>query len=175
VGHFAAKEVRMIQQELTPQVPPPPVDDGEEYYDDEPRRRPWGAITSVVLALALVFVGYQWHQASGREQAISTQVGSLRAEAETQRLRAEEAQRQTEGLQRRITAMAADKDALTDRIAALEKAAEAKPVAARAATPRETKSAAKKTVVAKEKVATPPAAVKATPVSTTAPAKKKSR
>ena len=97
----------MIQQELTPQVPPPPADDGDELYDDEPRRRPWGAITSVVLALALVFVGYQWHQASGREQAISTQVGSLRAEAETQRLRAEEAQRQTEGLQRRLTAMAA--------------------------------------------------------------------
>lgn len=165
----------MIQQELTPQVPSPPADDGEELYDDEPRRRPWGAITSVVLALALVFVGYQWHQASGREQAISTQVGSLRAEAETQRLRAEEAQRQTEGLQRRLTAMAVDKDALTERITALEKAAEAKPAAAKSATAREAKPAAKKTVVAKEKDAAPPSTVKATPVSTTAPVKKKSR
>jgi hypothetical protein len=165
-----------IQQELTAQVPPPPAEDGEELYDDELRRRPWGAITSVVLALALVFVGYQWHQASGREQAITTQVGSLRAEAETQRLRAEEAQRQTEGLQRRLTAMAADKDALTERIVALERAADAKPAAAKTASAREAKPAAKKTtVVAKEKETTPPSSVKATPVSTTAPAKKKSR
>ena len=111
----------MMQQDLKPQNPPPHDEELDELYEDEPRRRSWGAITSVVLALALLFVGYQWHQATGREQLLVSQVNALRADAETQRLRAEEAQRHLDGLQKRVAAMSAEKETLAERVAALGK------------------------------------------------------
>ena len=85
-----------IQQELKPLPRETPDDDMDEMYEEEPRRRAWGAIASVILALALVFVGYQWNQAATRAEALGAQVSGLRAEAETQRLRAEDAQRQVD-------------------------------------------------------------------------------
>ena len=111
-----------IQQELKPQPRETPEDDIDEMYEEEPRRRAWGAIASVVLALALVFVGYQWNQAATRAETLGAQVNGLRAEAETQRLRAEDAQRQVDTIQKRLVAMSADKDALAERLGALEKA-----------------------------------------------------
>ncbi len=108
----------MIQQELPPQTPQEELD---ELYEEEPRRRPWAAILSVVLALAVIFVGYQWHQAAGREQLLASQAHALRAEAETLRLRAEEAQREVEGLQKRLAALTVERTALTERVAVLEK------------------------------------------------------
>ena len=72
----------MTQQELKPQPRETPDDDLDEMYEEEPRRRAWGAIASVVLALALVFVGYQWNQAATRAEAVGAQVNGLRAEAE---------------------------------------------------------------------------------------------
>ncbi len=132
------KEVRMpmIQQELKAQTP---EEELEELYEEEPRRRPWGAILSVVLALAVIFVGYQWHQASAREQTLGAQVHALRAEAETLRLRADEAQRDVEGLQKKVAALGAEKAALSERIVGLERAAQERQAALRAA---EQKSAA---------------------------------
>ena len=141
-----------IQQELRPQ-PREADDDMDEMYEEEPRRRAWGAIASVILALALVFVGYQWNQAAGRAETLGAQVNGLRAEAETQRLRAEDAQRQVDALQKRIGTLAAEKDTLADRVAALEKA----PPAPRAAAAK----AEKPRTVAKTPTATP----KATPVA----------
>ena len=94
----------MIQQELKAQTA---KEELEELYEEEPRRRPWAAILSVVLALAVIFVGYQWHQASAREQTLGAQVHALRAEAETLRLRADEAQRDVEGLQKKVAALGA--------------------------------------------------------------------
>ena len=94
----------------------------DDMYEEEPRRRAWGAIASVVLALALVFVGYQWNQTASRAEALGAQVNGLRAEAETQRLRAEDAQRQVDVIQKRLAAMSAEKDSLAERIAMLEKA-----------------------------------------------------
>ena len=127
-----------IQQELKPQTsaapPAAPEDDLDELYEEEPRRRAWGAIASVVLALALVFVGYQWNQAVGRERLLASQVSALRVDAEALRLRTEEAQRQAESLQRRVTAVSAEKDTLRERMAALEKAGQQRLVAARATT-----------------------------------------
>lgn len=117
-----------IQQELTPQPREAPDDDGDEMYDEEPRRRAWGAIASVVLALALVFVGYQWNQAAARADALAAQVNALRAEAETQRLRAEDAQRQAEASQKRLVALTAERESLTERIASLERAAQQRAV-----------------------------------------------
>ena len=108
-----------IQQELTPQ---PPEDDLDEMYEEEPRRRAWGAIASVVLALALVFVGYQWNQAASRADTLGAQVNGLRAEAETQRLRAEEAQRQVDTIQKRLATLSSEKDLLAERLVSLEKA-----------------------------------------------------
>jgi uncharacterized protein HemX len=113
-----------MQQELKPQSREAPDDDMDDLYEEEPRRRAWGAIASVVLALALVFVGYQWNQAAARAQALAAQVGALRAEAETQRLRAEDVQRQADGIQKRLVALTAEKESLTERIASLEKAAQ---------------------------------------------------
>ena len=107
-----------IQQELTPQQP---EDDLDEMYEEEPRRRAWGAIASVVLALALVFVGYQWNQAASRADTLGAQVSGLRAEAETQRLRAEEAQRQVDTIQKRLETLSSEKDLLAERIVSLEK------------------------------------------------------
>lgn len=139
-----------IQQEFKPQTPSPPPSQSEEerdeFYEDEPRPRSWGAIASVVLALALVFVGYQWNQAAGRERLLASQVTALRADAEGLRLRAEEAQRYVDGLQRRVTAISTEKEALAERLATLEKSAQQRAVAARE-TPRvrATPVAAKKT------------------------------
>ena len=115
---------RMQQQELKPQTPAPPGEEMDDLYEEEPQRRSWGAIASVVLALSLVFVGYQWHQAAGRADLLASQLNALRAEAETQRLRAEDAQRQVDGLQRRVAAMSAEREALAERVAALEKSRE---------------------------------------------------
>lgn len=110
-----------IQQELKPQPRETP-DDMDEMYEEEPRRRAWGAIASVVLALALVFVGYQWNQAATRAEGLGAQMNGLRAEAETQRLRAEDAQRQVDVIQKRLATISAERDSLAERIASLEKA-----------------------------------------------------
>ena len=114
-----------IQQELKPLPRETPDDDMDEMYEEEPRRRAWGAIASVILALALVFVGYQWNQAATRAEALGAQVNGLRAEAETQRLRAEDAQRQVDVVQKRLAAISAEKDSLAERIVALEKVGDA--------------------------------------------------
>ncbi len=124
-----------IQEELRA---PTPDEELEELYEEEPRRRPWAALTSVVLALAVIFVGYQWHQAAGREQTLVSQAHALRAEAETLRLRADEAQREVEGLQKKIAALGAEKAALAERIAALERTAQERAAALRAAEERRT-------------------------------------
>ena len=144
-----------IQQELKPQ-PRDPDDDMDEMYEEEPRRRAWGAIASVILALALVFVGYQWNQTASRAETLGAQVNGLRAEAETQRLRAEDAQRQVDTIQKRLAAISAEKDTLADRVVALEKAAQARPVAT-----AKVEKKAEKPRVAK----TPPTGPKATPVA----------
>jgi hypothetical protein len=149
-----------IQQELKP-PPREPADDVDDMYEEEPRRRAWGAIASVVLALALVFVGYQWNQAATRAEALGAQVNGLRADAETQRLRAEDAQRQLDALQKRLAAMSAEKDTLAERVATLEKASAARATAAKAEKP---KPAAK--------AATAPARPRATPVATRPTAKR---
>jgi hypothetical protein len=150
------------QQELTPQPREMPEDDLDEMYEEEPRRRAWGAIASVVLALALVFVGYQWNQAANRAETLGAQVNGLRAEAETQRLRAEEAQRQVDTIQKRLVALSAEKDLLADRIVALEKDGSARAVA------KSEKRPAKATAGASARpratpVATRPAPAKRTP------------
>jgi hypothetical protein len=141
-----------IQQELAPQPREAPDDDMDEGYDEEPRRHPWGAIASVVLALALVFVGYQWNQAAARADALAAQATALRAEAETQRLRAEDAQRQADLIQKRLVALTAERESLAERIASLEKAAQLRAVA-KAEKPR-------------PGVAAPAARPRATPVAT---------
>ena len=122
-----------IQEELRVQTPDEEL---EDLYEEEPRRRPWAALTSVVLALAVIFVGYQWHQASGREQALAAQAHALRAETETHRLRAEEAHREAEGFQKKMAALGAEKAALTERLVALEKAAQERASAERVAAER---------------------------------------
>lgn len=137
-----------IQQELKPQPRETPDDDLDEMYEEEPRRRAWGAIASVVLALALVFVGYQWNQAATRAEALGAQVNGLRAEAETQRLRAEDAQRQVDLIQKRLAAISAEKDSLAGRIVTLEKAASPRPVAAKAEKPKAAPTRPKATPVA---------------------------
>src|SRR5262245_17386700 len=91
MGQSPTREVRMAtQQELTPQPREIPEDDMDEMYEEEPRRRAWGAIASVVLALALVFVGCQRNQAATRAETLGAQVNGLRAEAEPRGLRAED-------------------------------------------------------------------------------------
>ena len=147
-----------IQQELKPQPRETPDDDLDEMYEEEPRRRAWGAIASVVLALAVVFVGYQWNQAATRAETLGGQVSGLRAEAETQRLRAEDAQRQVDMIQKRLAAISAEKDSLAERIVTLEKAASPRPVAAKAEKPKATKA-----------TAAAPVQPKATPVATRPP------
>jgi hypothetical protein len=132
----------MVTNEPEPQPRETPEDDMDDMYEEEPRRRAWGAIASVVLALALVFVGYQWNQTASRAEALGAQVNGLRAEAETQRLRAEDAQRQVDVIQKRLVAISAEKDSLAERMAMLEKAAPARPVAAKAEKPRGTKATA---------------------------------
>ncbi|MGH7318829.1 MAG: hypothetical protein ACRELA_04270 [Candidatus Rokuibacteriota bacterium] len=109
-----------IQQELKA----PSEDELDEVYDEEPRRRPWAAMANVVLALAVIFVGYQWHQTTSREQALASQAQALRAEAESLRLRAEEHLRQGAELQKRSAALATEKTALAERLATLEKSAQ---------------------------------------------------
>lgn len=137
-----------IQQELKPQPRETPDDDLDEMYEEEPRRRAWGAIASVVLALALVFVGYQWNQAATRAEALGAQVNGLRAEAETQRLRAEDAQQQVDLIQKRLAAISAEKDSLAGRIVTLEKAASPRLVAAKAEKPKAAPTRPKATPVA---------------------------
>ena len=132
----------MIQQELRSQTAPAAEDDADELYEEGPPRRSWATITSVVLALTLFFVGYQWNQAASRAELLSAQVGAVRAEAETQRLRAEDAQRQVDGLQKRLQALAAEKDRLAERVLSLERTTQQKVVAGREA-PRERTTLAK--------------------------------
>ena len=149
----------MTQQELKPQPRETPDDDLDEMYEEEPRRRAWGAIASVVLALALVFVGYQWNQAATRAEALGAQFNGLRAEAETQRLRAEDAQRQVDVVQKRLASISAEKDSLAERNVALEKTASSRPAVAKAEKPEKPKAATKVTAAA-------PVRPKATPVAT---------
>jgi hypothetical protein len=151
-----------IQQELKPQPRETADNDLDEMYEEEPRRRAWGAIASVILALALVFVGYQWNQAATRAEALGGQVGALRAEAESQRLRAEDAQRQVDLIQKRLAAVSAEKDSFAERIVALEKAA-----AGRTATASAEKAKAPKATAAT------PVRPKATPVAGRAPTTKR--
>jgi hypothetical protein len=158
----------MTQQELKPQPRETPDDDLDEMYEEEPRRRAWGAIASVVLALALVFVGYQWNQAATRAEAVGAQVNGLRTEAETQRLRAEDAQRQVDVIQKRLAAISAEKDSLAERIVSLEKAAASKSAVAKAEKPEKPKSTTKATAAAPA-----PVRPKATPVATRNPTSKK--
>jgi hypothetical protein len=146
-----------IQEELRVQTPDEEL---EELYEEEPRRRPWAALTSVVLALAVIFVGYQWHQAAGREQALASQAHALRAETESHRLRAEEAHRDAEGLQKKVAALGAEKAALAERVVALEKAAQERSTAERAAAEK----AAARTADAKAQPASSRAKPRATPV-----------
>ena len=110
----------------TPPAPPAADDDLDDLYEEEPRRRPWGAIASIALALALVFVGYQWNQAVGRERLLTSQVSALRAEVEGFRTRAEEVQRESEGAQKRLAALAAEKEALNEKLVAMERRAPAR-------------------------------------------------
>jgi len=152
-----------IQQELKPLPRETPDDDMDEMYEEEPRRRAWGAIASVILALALVFVGYQWNQAATRAEAVGAQVNGLRAEAETQRLRAEDAQRQVDVIQKRLAAISAEKDSLTERIASLEKASVSRPAVAKAEKTEKAKPA--------KTVASAPVRPKATPVASRSTAK----
>jgi uncharacterized protein YlxW (UPF0749 family) len=145
----------MTQQELKPQPRETPDDDLDEMYEEEPRRRAWGAIASVVLALALVFVGYQWNQAATRAEALGAMVTGLRAEAETQRLRAEDAQRQVDLIQKRLAVISAERESLAERIASLEKSTSSRTAAAKAEKPKATKA-----------TAAAPIRPKATPVAT---------
>jgi hypothetical protein len=151
-----------IQQELKPQ-PRDPDDDMDEMYEEEPRRRAWGAIASVILALALVFVGYQWSQTASRAETLGAQVNGLRAEAETQRLRAEDAQRQVDTIQKRLAAITAEKDTLADRVVALEKASQARPATAKVEKKAEKPRVAKTTTPKATPVATRPAPSKRAP------------
>jgi plasmid replication initiation protein len=153
-----------IQQELKPQPRETPDDDLDEMYEEEPRRRAWGAIASVVLALALVFVGYQWNQAATRAEALGAQVSGMRAEAETQRLKAEDAQRQVDVIQKRLAAISAEKDSLAERLVALEKAGSPRPVTAKAEKP---KTATKATASAPVRPKATPVASRPTPVKRT--------
>jgi len=129
----------MIQQELKAQTP---EEELEELYEEEPRRRPWGAILSVVLALSVIFVGYQWHETSSREQILGGQAHALRVEAESLRLRTDEAQREVEGLQKKVAALTAEKAALGERIAGLERAAQEQLAALRVAEQKNAAAAA---------------------------------
>ena len=103
----------MVTNEPEPQPRETPEDDMDDMYEEGPRRRAWGAIASVVLALALVFVGYQWNQTASRAEALGAQVNGLRGQT-----------------------------SLADRVELLEKAAPARPVAAKAEKPRGTKATA---------------------------------
>lgn len=110
-----------IQEDLRVERPEAvPAELGDE---EEPRRRPWAAVASVVLALALIFVAYQWNQAATRAEALATQLRAVRADAESYRLRAEEAGQKLAEVQKRLAALAADRAALEERVAALERAA----------------------------------------------------
>jgi uncharacterized protein YlxW (UPF0749 family) len=120
-----------------------PAAEVEELYEEEPRRRPWASIANVMLALAVVFVGYQWQQASSREQTLAAQAQALRAEAESLRLRAEEGQRQLGEVQKRLAQVSAEKTTLEERVASLEKGSkEAGSTIARDGTRRVTPTAA---------------------------------
>lgn len=141
-----------IQEELKPQTP---EEELNELYEEEPRRRSWAAIASVVLALVVIFVGYQWNQAAGREQVLASQLHALRADAETLRLRAEEAQRHVDVLQKRMAAVSAERETLAERVAALEKASQERAAARERASATARSGAAERAtpVVAKKRAA----------------------
>jgi uncharacterized protein YlxW (UPF0749 family) len=128
-----------IQQELSVPVPEEEI---AEVYEDEARSRPWAAIASMVLAVAVIFVGYQWHQATSREQALANQAQALRAEVESMRLRAEDAKRQVAEFQQRAAALATEKTALEERVATMEKATRDRQTAAAKPAPAVTKTSA---------------------------------
>ena len=93
-------------------------------------------------------------------------LNGLRAEAETQRLRAEDAQRQVDTIQKRLATVSAEKDTLADRVVALEKAAQSRPVATAKVEKKAEKPRVAKTPAAGPKatpVAAPPGASKRTP------------
>ena len=71
----------MIQQELRPEVAPPASEDVDEIYEEGPRRRPWGTLASLVLALALFLVAYQWSQAASRTELSCDWTSSVRLAA----------------------------------------------------------------------------------------------
>jgi hypothetical protein len=121
----------------------------------------------VILALALVFVGYQWNQAATRAEALGAQVSGLRTEAETQRLRAEDAQRQVDLIQKRLAQVAAEKESLADRVVALEKASSARAAGAEKAKRKGTATAAAEKPKSTKSTAAGPARPRATPVATT--------
>lgn len=97
----------------------------EEFIEEEeePRSRPWGAILSVVLAFLVLVVGYQWHQASAREQDIRLELQTLRQEAETLRLQAVEVQQQLEVFKRQVATLGQEKAGLEKRLVAAEERA----------------------------------------------------
>jgi hypothetical protein len=117
----------------------------------------------MVLALALVFVGYQWNQTATRAETLGAQVNGLRAEAETQRLRAEDAQRAVDMIQKRLAAISAEKDSLAERIVSLEKGAPPRPVAAKV----EKGKAPKATAAAPVRPKVTPVATRPTPTKRT--------
>jgi hypothetical protein len=92
----------------------------------------------------------------------------LRAEAETRRLRAEDAQRQVDVIQKRLAAISAEKDSLAERIVSLEKTAASKPAVAKAEKAEKPKATTKATAAAPT-----PVRPKATPVATRNPTTKK--
>ena len=150
----------MIQQELRPEVAPPASEDVDEIYEEGPRRRPWGTLASLVLALALFLVAYQWSQAASRTELVQSQLNSVRAEAETQRLRAEEALHRVDDLQKRLAALTTEKDQLADRVASLER------------TTRERLAQAKEPGSRERMTAGRPTPPKALPVGAKAPVRK---
>lgn len=109
----------------------------EEYIEEEeePRGRPWGAILSVVLAFLVLVAGYQWQQASAREQDLQVELRTLRQEAETLRLQAAEAQRQVAALKQQVVALGEEKAGLEKKLAAVHER-EAKGTQAKATIPR---------------------------------------
>jgi hypothetical protein len=84
----------------------------------------------------------------------------VRAEAETQRLRAEEALHQVDDLQKRLAALTTEKDQLADRVASLER------------TTRERLAQAKEPASHERMTAGRPTPPKALPVGAKAPVRK---
>ena len=138
-------------------------------HEEEPRRRAWGAIASVVLAPRAGLRRVPVEPGRDPRRGGGAQVNGLRTEAETQRLRAEDAQRQVDVIQKRLAAISAEKDSLAERIVSLEKAAG---VEARGGEGREAGEAEESTTKATA-AAPAPVRPKATPVATRNPTSKK--